>query len=194
MSNYLMHHGVKGMKWGIRRYQNKDGSLTAEGRHRYKVDSVGSTILRTFANGEVGQRLAVSRNKGYRRDLKDIKKEYKEQKKALNRRDSNYKSDKAALKQQYKQNKTDARIATADAIYGKQSHELNKKIQSQSHGKTLAKTLILGSYGSLHCDEAKVDRKSSTGKALASGIIANSANAATLGYMGMADSVIRRQR
>lgn len=29
--NYLMHHGVKGQKWGIRRYQNPDGSLTPEG-------------------------------------------------------------------------------------------------------------------------------------------------------------------
>lgn len=28
----LYHHGVKGMKWGIRRYQNADGSLTNEGR------------------------------------------------------------------------------------------------------------------------------------------------------------------
>ena len=30
--DYLMHHGVKGMKWGIRRYQNKDGSLTNAGK------------------------------------------------------------------------------------------------------------------------------------------------------------------
>ena len=36
MSKYeLYHHGILGMKWGIRRYQNKDGSLTAEGRKRY---------------------------------------------------------------------------------------------------------------------------------------------------------------
>ena len=33
--NYLAHHGVKGMKWGIRRYQNKDGSLTTKGKKKY---------------------------------------------------------------------------------------------------------------------------------------------------------------
>lgn len=33
-SDYLMHHGILGMRWGVRRFQNKDGSLTAEGRSR----------------------------------------------------------------------------------------------------------------------------------------------------------------
>lgn len=32
------HHGIKGMKWGVRRYQNADGSLTAEGQKRYNRD------------------------------------------------------------------------------------------------------------------------------------------------------------
>lgn len=34
-NNELQHWGVKGMKWGIRRYQNKDGTLTAAGKKRY---------------------------------------------------------------------------------------------------------------------------------------------------------------
>ena len=34
----LYHHGVKGQKWGVRRYQNTDGSLTNQGKKRYLSD------------------------------------------------------------------------------------------------------------------------------------------------------------
>ena len=33
-SDYIYHHGIKGMKWGVRRYQNADGTLTAAGKKR----------------------------------------------------------------------------------------------------------------------------------------------------------------
>ena len=39
MNNNLQHHGIKGQKWGIRRFQNKDGSLTPAGRKRQKQDN-----------------------------------------------------------------------------------------------------------------------------------------------------------
>lgn len=38
MEYEIYHSGVKGMKWGVRRYQNKDGSLTPEGKKRYDRD------------------------------------------------------------------------------------------------------------------------------------------------------------
>lgn len=40
----LKHYGILGMRWGVRRYQNADGSLTSEGKRRYGMDAGGMTI------------------------------------------------------------------------------------------------------------------------------------------------------
>jgi len=45
----LYHHGILGQKWGIRRYQNADGTLTAEGKRRYRLDDNGKYVKRTRA-------------------------------------------------------------------------------------------------------------------------------------------------
>lgn len=50
MEYELYHWGIKGMKWGIRRFQNKDGSLTPAGRKRYSDGSDGSSGQSKTAN------------------------------------------------------------------------------------------------------------------------------------------------
>ena len=49
-SNELYHHGIMGQKWGVRRFQNEDGSLTPEGRERYGVGEGGISRHNTSRN------------------------------------------------------------------------------------------------------------------------------------------------
>lgn len=64
--NELMHYGVMGMKWGIRRYQNPDGTLTAAGRKRYGYDldinDKSRTNIARIRKGEALRRLDVARS------------------------------------------------------------------------------------------------------------------------------------
>lgn len=56
MTNELYHHGIKGQKWGVRRYQNLDRSLTPAGKERYgrgtgdKIKSAVTAVGRTVGN------------------------------------------------------------------------------------------------------------------------------------------------
>ena len=39
-NKYLAHFGIKGQKWGVRRFQNSDGTLTEEGKRRHSSDFI----------------------------------------------------------------------------------------------------------------------------------------------------------
>ena len=70
----LYHYGIKGQKWGIRKYQNEDGSLTTEGKARYGYDETTGKLSKE------GRKIEKSDRKEALKDAikiqKDVKKEY----------------------------------------------------------------------------------------------------------------------
>lgn len=50
--NALKHHGVLGQKWGVRRFQNKDGTLTSSGKKRYSKDENKKNV-KTMSDDEL---------------------------------------------------------------------------------------------------------------------------------------------
>lgn len=65
MNDELAHYGILGMRWGIRRYQNKDGSLTAAGKKKRKIDSLNEESkdaskpkkLSEMSDSEIGDKI-----------------------------------------------------------------------------------------------------------------------------------------
>jgi len=54
-NTYLQHVGIKGMRWGVRRYQNKDGTLTPAGKRRYSKMSEDARTASEISKKKVSQ-------------------------------------------------------------------------------------------------------------------------------------------
>ena len=80
-TDYISHHGILGQKWGVRRYQNKDGSLTNAGRERYEKFDKAVNDQRNLLNYEengVDAKTARSMSRKKFDQLSDEKKAYYE--------------------------------------------------------------------------------------------------------------------
>lgn len=71
-STELYHHGVKGQRWGVRRYRNKDGSLTDRGKQQYKKYSKEYADIKTANTRADKKRAKKTYNKKVRATQKEI--------------------------------------------------------------------------------------------------------------------------
>lgn len=152
MGNELYHFGIKGQKWGVRRFQNKDGSLTPAGKKRY---------------GTVGPNVKV-KSKTIKEERQNLRRMYREQ-------DPEY-SESAKLRKQasdlYKKYDFDGddggggRTA-ADRKAGEKYMELWEKISSIEDGidnraRKKATEAIIEKYGEKRIsDMQKIDNAKS---------------------------------
>ena len=115
----FMHYGVKGMKWGVRRYENEDGSLTELGKKKQQLDdakrrnrkshSIASEANLEYAKREFRDaktRLALSKQKKKSKRQLKLEERYKEQ---------GFTDDEAAIKA-YNRTRTERIVAAIGGI------------------------------------------------------------------------------
>lgn len=82
-SNELYHYGILGQKWGIRRFQNPDGTLTEAGRKRYRVTETGDLVEKTKKERKADARKARAEREEQKRQTRlEREHETEEKKKA----------------------------------------------------------------------------------------------------------------
>ena len=127
--DFLMHHGILGQKWGVRRYQNKDGSLTAAGRARYLSDNTNQSI---------------AKDRKFMKNDQDYDEETYQKVSSMHEARLNYKQNKTKEnKIAYKQAKNDAwnalQLESGKQLYNR--GETKASVIMKTAGKVLLKSL-----------------------------------------------------
>lgn len=63
-TNYLYHHGIRNQKWGIRRFQNRDGSYTEIGKKRRRTSKLQKDSLANKSNDELRKEIERAKLEG----------------------------------------------------------------------------------------------------------------------------------
>lgn len=132
---YLSHHGILGQKWGIRRYQNPDGSLTAAGKLRYAPDGNGGYRKLSSSERKAAVKAANKRAEALEkaRKTKAEKEKYeKEKKEAIKSGDA------SKINKYFNDLSPEEKKLAMDQINTKQSFQkmLNQEAQLVSQGET----------------------------------------------------------
>ncbi len=122
--NYIVHHGIKGQKWGVRRFQNEDGSYTPAGAERYNhrnsdgsIKGVKNTKVEASKNERQTNQKSVESHmkfaqkmKERSKTLKQLDKSYRELDKAQSDMDKEFYSNPEVIKYEKAQNEASSKI------------------------------------------------------------------------------------
>lgn len=124
MSDVIYHHGIKGMKWGVRRYQNYDGSYTKKGLERYNKAMSDYESAKSKASEA---KSSYKSGKASKYEYRTAKSKVKEEKRKVSKAYDRLKTDKLADegKELYRKGKTitgntnlSAAVATGSTVAG----------------------------------------------------------------------------
>ena len=155
----LYHHGILGQKWGVRRYQNKDGSYKPGAEGRYDGDDIKNKLsaakksLKEAKNGLVVRKAKKHAEKAAAKEQKQAEKEQKRAEKVAAKEQKQ--AEKEAAKKEFhlsdRQKKAlkigAAAVGTALAVYG--AKKLYDHIDATKKGKLLAEKLLSENRGDL---------------------------------------------
>lgn len=136
-SDELYHHGIIGMRWGVRRYQNSDGTLTPAGKMRYRSSdsSVTKQVKKDWNN----------------MSDKDFKNKYSGSKKTYLKRVQKYGDPYMNSPKAIRGKKLEIQQKNTKNLY----QEVDKYRKNQSKAKEIVKDILMGPAGAMTYDMAK---------------------------------------